>query len=244
MSKALYTFFNDQDLFDLIAFLNTQGISVFTQNGTPLSEVHAIGGNNVTLCIPNCESCNIKITTCSHQGYFLQPGMILLKNETDPYLRSTFNAIKKFIRQFYKLSKKKSYYFGPGIYQDWLQQKHQFPVLFEYDNYFIPEQDIEKIFSDISESGFVIRANDVRLRSIIEWTIRDESFVICEDVDNLNTLVIRKTFIHYNYGSKCIFVYKDSKRRQYEFMLDKRIDVSAHCKLIELFEDIRKQYGQ
>lgn len=242
MSKTLYAYFNDEDLYDFFTFLATKDIPIFVSNGISLSKVHAIGTDMLTLYIPTCEPQNIVVSMCCYAGYFLQPGMIRLEDASNPHALSMFTAIKKYVRQIYKLSKDKTYYIGPSIYSDWLQGMHKFPVLFEYAETIVLEQDIKEVFTIISACGFVVRASDVRLRNINDWTINDETLVVCEDVSKLSRLIIRNTIVHYDYGSECIFVYKDVKRKQYKFVIDKRIDTVTHQKLYELFEKIRKLY--
>lgn len=244
MKKKLYAYFNDNDLYDLLAFLNTRNISILTPNHIPQSDIRAISTERLILQIPAYETHNIEIVMCSYGGYFLQPGVIGINEEYSTQEMRIFTAIKKYIRQNYKLSKDKSYYIGPGIYSDWLQRKHRLPVLFEYDEIIVQEQDVEEVFAYIENKGFVIRANNTRLRNISNWNLNEDSLVICDNINKLNNLIIRNTIIHYDYNSICIFVYKNVKRKQYRFVMDKRIDLSSNIMLFELYNDICEKSGQ
>ena len=242
MSKILYAYFNNKDLYDFFEFIENQRIPIIAKSRSSIKELQAISTDLSTLYIPTCESNNIEITMCHYAGYFLQPGSIRIDEVLTSQDKNVFTTIKKYIHKRYKLSKDKSYYIGPGIYSDWLNRIQKFPVLFEYDEITVFEQDIKDVFASISKKGFVIRANNVRLRSINDWTFDDESFVIFDSINKLSKVIFRKTIVHYDYESICIFVYKDSKRKRYKFILDKRIDEVTENKLIELYEGIRTQY--
>lgn len=244
MAKILYAYFNDKDLDEFLSFLGSRNILVSSQSGMPLSEVPAISTDLLTLQIPVGETNAITITMCSYSGYYLQNGTIYYDDKANPEAKHVFNDIRKYIRGKYRLSKDKKYYIGPYIYEDWLQDKHNFPVLFDYDEIIVIDQNIEGVFIAAINCGFAICANDVRLRSINEWSINDESLIICTDVSKLHRSIIRRSFVHYSYGSDCIFIYKDAKQKQYRLILDKRIDTIEQGKLTGFFEDIQLQYGK
>ena len=224
--------------------ISTKGLSICSSSGEILTPMQSVTTSLLTLYILTGGKYNIQFEMCTYIGNMLQYGTLFLECEDDPVALSVFLYIKKYIRQAYRISKDKMYYIGPSIYNDWLQGKYLFPVLFEYEEIIVSAEDFNAVFTKIVSRDFIIRVNDVRLRSVNDLDLSKGSFVICDNLESLNTTIRRKRFIHYNYGSKCIFVYKDVKRKLYRLVWDKRIDIVEHHKLFELFQFIGKLYGQ
>ena len=106
----------------------------------------------------------------------------------------------------------------------------------------ISEEKISHLIDTIINAGFIVKANDVRLRNAQQLDLSLESFVVFSQSNQMLQRIIRRTFIHYDYGSECIFVEKRQKRGVYSFILDKRLLKRSTGKLIQLFEIIKREW--
>lgn len=239
MRKIVYVYQNDNDLSLILNLLFEKGIYFYNEEKIKVDKVQAIC-NNVTNFYISCNQEHfIEFSPSFYTLNWLQAASFYIDSEEDSDLYDVFKQIKKYIQRTYRLSQDKSYYIGQGIYQDWLEKKYCFPVLFEYEEFLVDESDMKSLFNAVLEAGSTIRTNNARLRNIDVIDLDAESFIIFKDDAKLLTTIVRKSIIRYEYGSDCIFVYKRKKTKQYAFQLDKRIvdDFSSNTSM--LFEKIK-----
>ena len=106
------------------------------------------------------------------------------------------------------------------------------------------ENEVKKMFTEILANGYIIKENRARLRNIDKLDFSSESFVIFVERSNILSTIVNKNKIYYEYGSDCIFVYKDRHKKIYRFILDRRIIEDPLSNSPMLFEKIKnKQFA-
>lgn len=244
MAKRIYFYINDDDLNKLLVFLTENNLYYSTDDDIRAIDIsdHLVKIRYDSLF--ENDSQYIKFVTSSGFPDFIFEAYILLNDESecDEKLKKAFLTIKKYIQTHYKLSKTKEYYYAPGIYQDWLDKKVQFPVLLDFDEYVVDVDNfnLKSFIDDITDRGYIVRVAFAKLEVMDEIDLNAESMVIYTSDSKLCTTIIDRKIIRYEMGSECIFLYriKRKKRHVYKFWLDKRITEATSYKLIELFKEL------
>lgn len=242
MPNIIYTYFNDSDLCLIDSFLFDMGAVFLNKNNERInklpfsesgrSEISISLENNTVIIFSPCVIKDFKI----HEGYFAA-----LDN---PSSISTFLIIKKYIKNTFLYSQKNRCYYGNGIYNDWLNFKYIFPIMLESENINIDCKEAYAIFDDLLEKGYKLYPNNVRLRDTDKDFMFSNEIIISPQAAKITKTIHRKTFIHYEYGSECVFVYKDSKRGFYCFVFDKRLLNGSNDFFTDLYDLIRKTGGR
>lgn len=151
-----------------------------------------------------------------------------------------FNALKKYIRNNFVITTSKGEYFGPNMYKDWEKRKYCFPGIFFYSEVHVENDKIKEVFDDVKKLGFEVKANRVRLRNSEHIDFTEEYYIIFSEESKLSRTIFRKKTVIYEYGSECIFVEYDLKKKKYCFYLDHRITLDKKSELINLYKFIEK----
>lgn len=247
MKKILYAYLNNEDFLQICKLLNKNGVIFYDYNKNRIeaTEVPAIS-TCWDLFYIECreefnENFHIEYSPCYYAGVnWINCAEFCLTDKNDSISNSVFLIIKKHIRQTFKLAQDKSYYYGPSIYQDWKNKKIIFPVLFEYEEILISEQDIEKVFAKILSAGYRIRNNFVRTRNLDILDLNADSFVVYGESSNIISTIVNKNKFRYEYGSDCVFIHKKQKTNEYMFLLDKRLEDDPQSMVVSLFYEIKK----
>lgn len=242
MGRTIRFYLNDDDLAVILDLLSERGMTFYDKNKKIVEELYAIS-HDISIFYMSCNNSSfIEFAPCFYTLKYLQCASFHIESEEDSELSAAFSLIKKYIRQTYMLSQDKTYYIGPGIYQDWLNRKYYFPILLKYQELVVDENDMEAIFNDILSESYIIKTNNVRLRNIDVIDLSAESFVIFAESSKISTTIIRKSIVRYEYGSDCIFVYRIKKSKECVFQLDKRIVDDPSSKSPQLFEKINNSW--
>ncbi|MBQ3100511.1 MAG: hypothetical protein IJC50_05915 [Clostridia bacterium] len=245
MSKRIYFFINDEDLFDLLSFLTEGGFTYRCD-----TQFKAINPNLVKVEITyqrNKENNQNYIhfyPSISSETY-TSDAYIVLDDEAEAHqnLTKAFRKIKKYIKSHYTLSKNKAYYIGPNIYKDWLKREVKLPVLLEYEEIVIGENSInlKRFFDCIVNQGYYVKVNFAKLRNIDVLDLTANSFIVYSSLDKIEKTIINRNMVRYDFDSECIFIYKTKhgKETVLSFLLDKRVLKKSSSKLVLLFEKLR-----
>lgn len=243
MAKIIYIYLNNDDLTLLLKELSFNEIVIYNKDGLKVDKISAISNGIEKYYLGKEEKKYIEFTPCWFSANYLQEACFYTEKTDEPEGKNLFNQLKKYIRLNFRISSDKSYYIGNQIYQDWLHNKYCFPVLFEYQKFCIENNRLNELFDDVIKEGYSIRNNKVRLRNINNIDLGADSFVIFKENTDLITTIIRKSFISYEYGSDCLFVYKRDKKKQIEILLDQRRmkDSSSHAAAI--FQKLQEKWS-
>lgn len=243
MGKSIHIYINDEDLLLIQKFLSEKGIFVYDKNNLKVDKVPAICEGLEAFYLSHNKDEYIEFTPCFYTMGCLQPAFFYMENLNNNDMKIIFKQIKKNIRQNCRISYDKSYYIGPGIFQDWISKKYCFPVLFQFEEFYVDEGKIEELFADVLKAGNVIRGNNVRLRNIDFIDLNADSFIIFRGEAELVTTIIRKSIIRYEYGSDCIFVYRKVRTRQLVFQLDQRLANDLSSNTVVLFKSLKQRWS-
>lgn len=169
----------------------------------------------------------------------MQPGFFRVSGN-DPTSKNIFNALKKHIKTTFLISKAKTFYIGPGMYNEWLSGKHTLPVLFDYEQVIIPNNQMSPLLEAIAAQGFKFQFTSARLRVMNTFEFPCEAFIIYSREEQLKHLLINKSTIRYIYGSECIFVENSKNKNSYLFTLDRRILQNRKSDITSLFQFIKE----
>ncbi len=242
MAKIIYLYFNPFDLTELLNKLIKIGVPLFDRQKQQIFEL-PFGVNGVTeIDLYGQENGHVLFSPCSYLGNnHLQCGSFSLtqENYVDDSIK-LFSQIKRVVQKNFTYSKENAYYYGKGFYSEWLNKKYCLPTLLDFDKVTITNDRIDDIFNTLQNTCFRVKPNDVRLRDIEKVDSSALSFVIYANENQLVKTIIRKTLIHYEYDSACIFAYKDERKGVYDFILDIRL-INDFPELKVLFEDLKEQ---
>ena len=241
MSNIFYTYFNDSDLCLINNFLLEMGSTFFKKN-TQINELPFSKSERceISICIEN--SSVVIFSPCVLNESKIQEGYFAAIDS--PSSIKQFLVIKKFIKKTFLYSKENRCYYGKGIYNDWLNFKYIFSIMFEFEIINVDWEEANIIFDDLLRKGYKLHPNNVRLRDINNNVIYSDEIIIFPQSAQIMKTIHRKTFIHYEYGSECIFVYKNKKKSFYSFVFDKRFLSNTNVPLIELYNLISKDRGR
>jgi len=237
--KTIYAYFNKEDLTNIQNLLFEKGFVFYNENKTIAEEIPAISHDLTQYYIGLNNVHYIYFMPCTYLGGYLQYGTFRIVDDSSAAAEA-FLILKKLIRQTFQISKDKMFYIGQSIYRNWIDQKYNFPVLFQYDEFTVDASDFQNLMAEIAHDGFMILPNNVRLRNMDSIDLTTESLVVFKESSKLLRTIIRKSIVHYEYGSECIFVYKN-KPKVYAFVLDKRIANNSSSMLPILFEKIKSK---
>lgn len=244
MAKIIYAYFSENDLRDILQLLSDNGATLRDNNEEPVKTAQAIVNGLVEYHVGCSDNDYIIFTPCAYLGRYMNCGSFYLSNEKNAELAPLFLKIKKHIRKEFLHSKENRCYIGPDIYEEWLTGKHRFPVLLASDRFEMEANKVQALFDSLLAEGFTIKPNDVRLRDLDLVDLAHDSFVIYEDAKKVKRTIANKTWVHYEYGSECVFVYRNKKTKTYSFELDKRLKNNAASSLVVLFERIKEWNAQ
>lgn len=236
MGKVIYVYLNDNDLSIILKLLSEKGLSTYSEDWAIVNDVRAISEGIETFYIGYNQNHFIRFSSSFYTGNQIQEAFFYIAGKEDAVLWKAFSQLKTYIRKNYILAKDKTYYIGPGIYQDWLNKKYYFPVLLQYDEFVVDEKNIEKLFDELLKDGYLVKTNYVRLRNIDVIDLNADSFIVCTKTSNLLSTVVRKKMLYYEYGSECIFAYK--RKTKFVFQLDNRLRDDPSSQIVLLFEKI------
>ena len=239
MKKVIYVYLNDSDLMKIFDIFYQFNITCCNDN---VYNIKAVSSHLRKFYFSNNSQTFIKFIPCFYTLNQLQCASFTL-DCNDSILDSAFLKIKKHIKLMYTLSPDRFYYIGPGIYQDWIDNKYCFPTLFKYLSFNVDSRNLQLLFDDILNSGNLIKVNNVKLSNIDTIDLFAESFVIYTNNSKMSTTILRKNTIRYEFGSECIFVFR-RKYEKFEFVLDHRVYSGSNYKLIKLFESIEEHWSE
>lgn len=211
MARIVYAYFNDYDLYAINNLLVDIGVEFSVYKNVRLNKLPFSWNERCEITIRFRNGGTILFSPCIINARHFQEGYFAI-TDNSPASAQMFMLIKRHIKKTYMYSKENSFYYGTGIYHDWIDFKYLFPVLFEAETLNVDSNIINTIFNIILEEGFVIQPNNVRLRDINTIDLTFESFVIYSKSDRMIRTVLRKSIIYYEFGSECIFVYKSQKK--------------------------------
>lgn len=245
MGTVIYVYLDDNDLMKMHAMLHEKGITFWNMDKTLINEVQAFSNKYPVFYVGyDCESA-VRFMPCFCTSRYIQCATFCIENKEDVTGKNIFEVIKKYIRQTYMLSQDKSYYIGPSMYQGWLVKKYSVPMPFRYDECFYTENEIENLFCEIQAEGYIIKENKARLRKMNMLDLSAESFVIFAKLSDILSTIVNKNTIYYEYGSDCVFVYRNRKTKTYRFIIDRRIADDPYSYSSLLFEKIKnRQFGE
>lgn len=232
---------NDNDFINFLFFLQVKNAKFYDKNKEEIEQIPVVEDGIEAFFIGYNQNDCIVYQPSYYSMKCLQMAILRIEDSKDSRLRKLFSEIKKYIRSTCLLSSDKMFYIGMEIYQDWIDKKYCFPVLFKYSEFVIDEAKIEAIFEELEKDEYRVKNNKVRLRNVDVLDLSGESFVIFLQTASIVTKVIRKSVLVYDYGSECIFVYR--RNRKYIFQLDQRLMEGETSKTFELFEEIRQKWS-
>ncbi|MBR6801115.1 MAG: hypothetical protein IKM61_05135 [Eubacteriaceae bacterium] len=238
MGKTIYAYFNKDDLTGLLNYLQEKGESVLDSERRQIFNLPSSVENVTEISLHGKDGGYVYFSPCIYQGTRLECGTFFLTDEnSSPDSLKLFSRIKKAVQACFSYSRENACYYGPGIYEEWLNKRVCLPVLFDSDSIELKADRVESLLDMLKDTCFGVKANDVRLRDIDKVDLSVQSFVIYTDENRLIKTISRKTWVHYEYGSACIFAYKDDRKGIYTFIIDSRI-TDDNPELRELFEKI------
>lgn len=240
MPKVIWAYFNATDLDGIEELISSNGAACYDQKMVATEEVPFVSRelSSYTICID--ERMCMKYTPCVEMNDYVQCGVFRLMASTTEAVE-LFSALKKYIRKNFTYSKRNACYYGPGFYNEWLENKWycKLPISLESQQVDFQSADLDEIFQDVIQLGFDIKPNVIKLSLMDDVSMPHDSFVIYYDHDEVIRTITRKRFVRYELDSKCIFVYKDNKKGVVSFLLDRRISDKTSSKLIKLFEKLK-----
>lgn len=244
MGRVIYVYLDDDDLKEMQTMLSGKRIFFWNTDKKQIGDIQAFSHSYSGFYVGyDCESA-VKFMPCFYAARYLQCATFRIENKDDTTTKKIFDIIKKYIHQTYFLSQDQSYYIGTGMYKGWIEKKYSVPMLFQYEECSFDENEVKKMFTEILANGYIIKENRARLRNIDKLDFSSESFVIFVERSNILSTIVNKNKIYYEYGSDCIFVYKDRHKKIYRFILDRRIIEDPLSNSPMLFEKIKnKQFA-
>ncbi len=241
MAKRIYAYFNEDDISKLMDALLTSGVQLFNDIQKQIITLPCISKNMMELKLYSQEGGCVLFTPCIYFGGGLQSGIFYLaQNDITSTSLLLFSQIKAAIRQEFTYSQENSCYYGPGVFDDWLNKRLRLPILLDCDKVEYTSDELKQLLYTLKETSFKVKANDVRVRDldmIVDLSV--PSFIIYRQEKQLVKTIVRKSFIHYEYESACIFVYKNEQKKRYVLMLDRRLSNDS-SELKALFASLKK----
>ena len=228
MRKTIYAYLNTDDLQELINDLMQKGTPLFDNNQTQIMKLPFAEEHIAEMELYSQDNGCVIFSPCYYLGNQLQCGSFCLMKENHcPASLELFSQIKKVVRHRFSYSKENACYYGPGFYDDWVNKRFCLPILLDFERIEITANKIQNLFSILQNTGFHVKPNHVRLRDIDKIDLSTPSFIIYANENLLVQTILRKSWIHYEYGSACIFVDKDERKGVYSLVLDKRLTKDA-----------------
>ena len=257
MSSYIYVYLNDEDLALVEPLLQQEGLSVFDEYGnkvtkllafSALSKQYQIGTNNSGLTYSPCNT-SLRI---------IQPALFYLPNECLKTERTVFNKIKAFIKNNFK--KCQWFYYGPGIYRDWIDYKYHLPWL-ESKSITIKKELIERVWTHIQKNNYIIRNNktDVDKKDTVNLKgcyfvvyhegacllpeVVDVKYDICKYGDDGSRVFDHreKQIVEYSERSDCVFLSKE--KNNYCLSIDQRMIYAEGASCVAVFRSIEQLFS-
>lgn len=239
MAKTIYAYFNTDDLEELLNRLLKKGIPLFDDEQRRILNLSSTAEGIKEMCLRSQDGGYIVFSPCVYLGNQLQCGLFCLpQDDCCPSSLKLFSQVKSIVRHIFSYSKENACYYGPGIYDDWLNKRVRLPILLDCDSVELTVDRVEILLDTLKGTCFSVVPNNVRLRDIDKTDLLMPSFIIYTNKDLLVKTIVRKTIIHYEYDSVCIFVRKDERKKIYYAVFDKRIAADSP-ELSLLFEKLR-----
>lgn len=246
MEKVIWAYYNESDLYQIENFLSNIGVVFVDRNQKVVENLPFLSKELPTFSICLGNRMCIEYTPCLESNGYLQCGSFrLINNHTDS--QKLFSLLKKYIRKTFSYSKRNACYYGTDFYNEWLANKWycKLPISLESQQVDFDIKDMDSIFQDVADMGFIIRPNYIKLSNMDEINISHDAFVIYSNLCEVVRRIIRKRSVYYEPDSFCIFVYKNTKKGIVSFLLDKRITAQNSPKIANLFETLKaKGQGQ
>ena len=240
MEKVIWAYYNKKDLLQIEKLFSNNGAFFVDRNKKAVEDLPFLSKElpQFSICLGN--SICIEYTPCLESNGYLQCGSFRLVNDKIDSLK-LFSLLKKHIRKNFTYSQRNACYYGADFYNDWLANKWycKLPVSLESQEVDFDIKDIDNIFQNVTDLGFIIRPNYVKLSRMDEISISHDAFVICSDLCEVSRKIIRKRSVCYESDSLCIFVYINTKKGRVSFLLDKRITEQTAPKIWNLFETLK-----
>lgn len=239
MSNVIWMYFNENDLRGFERVLFDNGAILYDDKKQKVTNLSSVSENLGTYTITFDDVTELIFSPCLHLGE-LQCGSLRLIDDKDTFSRKKFSILKKYVKNTFTYSRELQLYYGPGIYDDWINYKiDNLPVLLKSERFELITDDIEDTLKNIEHSGFVVKPNRVKVRDMNVISSDFKEYVICFDIGDLNRRIERKKFIIHNNNSKCIFVFTDKKKGMLTFVLDDRLK-NKSFRIVELFEVMKE----
>ena len=243
MTRTIYAYFNADDLAELLKSLREKSITLFDNEQRQMLNLPSITVGVKEIRLNSQENGCVTFSPCSYLGNHLQCGLFCLpQDDCCASSLKLFSQIKNNIHHIFSYSKENACYYGPGVYDDWMNKRVRLPILLDCDRVELPADRVQSLLSTIKDTCFSVAPNNVRLRDINKTDMLMPSFIIYTNKDLLVKTIIRKTIIHYEYDSACIFVYEDARKKKYSAVFDKRLTRNSP-ELSALFDKLKTGQG-
>ena len=242
MIKTIYLYINEKDIKELIDFFKKNNVEILNIDKQNVGEIPAIYKGITLFYLKNDIG-----TILEYQPSYISMNRLQLAwfryENNDGSRTSMFGDLKKYIRKNYIISTDKCYYMGPHMYQEWKNKVYCFPTLVRYSKFAVEKEYIKEVFKEIHELEFEIKPNKVRLRHMDSIDFTEEAYVICGNQSEIFRTIFNKNTVIYEFGSECIFIFYNIRKKRYEFQLDYRIEEKKESRLVFLWERIREKFS-
>ena len=245
MARTVFVYFNEKDFADLMELLDGMDADYYDSKKNQVNALPYMSDGPSTYTICFGEVANVEFSPCFALAGYLQHGSFRLKDDSNSASRKKYSAIKSFIKKNYTYSKENSCYFGASFYNDWINYTCSLPlpILLESEHLDVGVEEIESLFEYVEADGFVVKPTGVRLRDRDTLNMTFDSFVVYSNQADVIVKIARKSFIHYLFDSKCLFVYKNTNRNTFSFVLDARIRKDPSTRMVELFDSLKDKFA-
>ncbi len=242
--KAIYFIQNEHDFLEFIECAKGCNFALKTSRNMPLkydSQIcltcYITDGAGPVLTNESNGNEKIKFCTSYQISSYWQLGRIVLFEPSSEHDLRIYQTIIKYIKKHYLLSSDKMFYIGPGMYEDWLNYKVNFPSPFFYQKIVTPTSgfDFDHFRKYITGRGYILKGDGLDIRRPLDESIA-VGYVIFSDECNLYARVAaRKEY--YTCDSQCVFVRKNKKG--YTFITDNRLLSPPFMPVYNLCEQIK-----
>ena len=257
MSSYIYVYLNEKDVVLIENLLHQKGASFYDANGDEVTELAAFSVLKQEYYIGWENSC-LTYSPCDTSMRIIQPAVFYLPDVCSKAEKTLFRSIKEFCVSNFK--KNQWYYFGSGIYQDWLGYKYHLAWL-ESQRFLFKKDQLDQVWETIRKNHFIIRNNKVNVDQKEIVNLKGNSWVVfCEkaqvypetidihydtykgEFDGIQVFEhYLKQIVEYSEKSDCVFL---SKRKDcYCMSIDQRKFYERDATCIAVFHSIKQVLG-
>ena len=256
MSSYIYVYLNEEDLVLIEFLLHQEGVSFFFFFLNEVTKLLAFSALSKKYLIGANKSCLI-YSPCDTSLRIIQPALFYLPDLCSKIEKVLFNKIKMFIKQNFKQNQ--WYYYGPGIYRDWLGYKYHLPWL-ESQRVLIKKGLVDQVWKSIEKNHYLIKNNKVDIDQKEIVNLKGLNFVVfCEKAQLLPEIVdihydickgkingspvfehCEKQIVEYSEQSDCVFLSKE--KNWYCLSIDQRKFLAEGATCVAVFHSIEQLF--